>query len=252
MIKRSRATLRLLRGTIGELAYAREDAALSGAAAALAELRNTEVLVETVAGLIERSHDRRTQARLERLRASLARAYRELRVSQGTTMLQARSMLDAAWTQSRDWIVSDAWFCVAEVLDHSYRRARKAQRHAADSPSDARLHTLRKRTQRLRYQLNEISLQPVHAIADFVRRLTRLSDLLGKDHDLAMLQATLKDRRAGREQDGLRAVLTIIDCRRRRLQSRSQRLAKRLFRDKPRRFAHRLEAQWQRWEECLH
>lgn len=52
-LKRARATLRLLRGAIGDRAYRRENEALRDAARPLGVIRDSKVLLDTLNGLIE-------------------------------------------------------------------------------------------------------------------------------------------------------------------------------------------------------
>lgn len=250
-IKRARATLRLMRSVIGEVNFTREDNTLKAAADSLDALRDSEVALQTIDDLIERCKSGRTRARLQSCRLQLQQAHRESQASQGTSVSQAVALLETAATQSRDWTISDAWYSITEAVEQAYRRARRAYRQAGDSPDQSTLHALRKRTQYLRNALEAVVIQPSRSMERLVRRLSRLADLLGEDHDLAMLQTTLKTHRRGRLPAELRTVQSMIEHRRARLQARAFRRAARLYRSKPSRFATEFENHWRHWEGHL-
>jgi CHAD domain-containing protein len=250
-IKRARATLRLVRNVVGEESFSREDSTLRSAARALADLRNAEVMVKTLDRLIARSDDERTKTCLASSRKSMDKAQRETRRTWDTCRSRAKAMLDAAVAQSHEWIVSDAWFCTAEAVERLYRQARAAEHHAANSADARTLHALRKRTQYLRYGLDEIVLEPSCLLNRLSRRLSRLSELLGEDHDLVLLETALRAHRAEFAHPELQALMALIEHRRTRLQARALKHAARLYHLKPKRFAVQLEAQWHRWEDRL-
>ena len=64
-----------------------------------------------------------------------------------------------------------------------------------------------------------------------------LSDLIGDDHDLAVLREAAADRAATLEGDELARLRELIDHRRARLQKRALKAAKRLYEPKPRKIA---------------
>jgi CHAD domain-containing protein len=159
--------------------------------------------------------------------------------------------LDTAVAQCQEWTVSDAWFSIAEGVERLYKQARAAEQHAANSADEHALHVLRQRTQYLRYGLEEIVLEPSCLLDRLSRRLLRLSELLGEDHDLALLKTAVREQRTRFAREELRTVMSLIEDRRTRLQARARKHAARIYRIKAKRFAVQLEAQWHRWEDRL-
>ena len=84
-------------------------------------------------------------------------------------------------------------------LERAYRRGRKRMREAEEEPTTERVHQWRKRAKDHWYHLRLVSdawPQELEARADEVHRLT---DLLGDDHDLAILAGEVQS--AGESSD---------------------------------------------------
>jgi CHAD domain-containing protein len=129
---------------------------------------------------------------------------------------------------------------LSQGFERIYRRGRKALRAARKDPSVENLHELRKRSKDLWYAaqlLRDCHPARTRELAD---RAHVLSDLLGLDHDLAILR-----ERALSEPDRLtpaeRELLEdLIERRRKRLRRKALDQASRLYRRKPRKLARKL------------
>jgi len=249
-IKRARATLRLLRSAIGEGSFAREDRTLKAAADRLGAMRDSEVAVQTMDELIQRCRSARTKSSMHSRRVQLQRIHVKSQAARGTSVPRAVALLERAATRSRDWTVSDSWYSPIDAVERLYRKARRYYRQAIESADDKTLHSLRKRTQYLRNALDVLALQPSNSMQRLKRRLSRLAELSGEDHDLAMLQATLLAPRLGHSQAGLDAILSLVEQRRTGLQSRVLKHAARLFRRKPGHFSRKLDRHRRRSKEA--
>lgn len=109
-----------------------------------------------------------------------------------------------------------------EQLLGGYGRTRRRWKTAAAKPSVRALHDWRKKVQQFKYQL--LFLDPaVQAEPKAGKRLAALSDRLGDDHDLALLERSLRDRLFPSE------VLEAIDRKRQRLQQDAFVLGTQLF-----------------------
>src|SRR5436305_14370843 len=76
-LKRARANLRLLRNTVREAAYTRENTALRDAARPLSSVRDAKVLVETLDALLDRTTSAPRRMLLLKARAALEKSRRE-------------------------------------------------------------------------------------------------------------------------------------------------------------------------------
>jgi CHAD domain-containing protein len=100
----------------------------------------------------------------------------------------------------------------------------------------------------LRYQLT--ALQPLwpEMMEPLVEQTDHLGELLGEDHDLAVLaqQLTAAPERFDGE-DARELLFALIAHRRKELQDEAMLLGQRLFQDSPSVFARRLKGYWMTW-----
>ena len=130
-------------------------------------------------------------------------------------------------------------------LERAYRRGRERMREAEEDPSTERLHEWRKRAKDHWYHLRLVRdawPQELEARADEVHRLT---DLLGDDHDLAILAG--EAQAAGEASDDRADLLAAIDRRRAGLKAEAFKLGARVYAEKPKAFGRRMEALLEAW-----
>ncbi len=249
-LKRLRALLVLLRGELGAKRCSREDAALRDCGRRLAGARDAEVMLGTLDSLVRRdpSHLGRSAA-VRALRAQLlaerdtaaAHAIHDPRVRD-----EAIVELRAVRARVARWELRERGFrLLAPGLEGIYTRGRRRMRVARRRPSVEALHVWRKRVKELRYAAETLdrggkSYKPVRRVA---RRADRLGEMLGEEHDLALLEARVRERSrtfAGARKARKR-LLALIASRRRKLRKRALREGERLYRRPPRRFVRRLK-----------
>lgn len=190
-LKRSRAVLRLLRPVVGAEAYGRENAALRDAARPWGPARDAVVLLRTaedVAGGDRAADD----PVLERLRGSTTAARaaalgtEHLREQTRRVLLEVRTRV-AALTSGPAWDGAEPGPGIAWVLE----KARKHLARAADHPDPELLHRWRKDVKYLAYQAGLLTGWVEEDIAELAEDLADLGSLLGDEHDLTVLAATL-------------------------------------------------------------
>ncbi len=234
-LKRLRALIALLRDELGEGEFAREDDVLRGAGLRLAGARDAEVLVSTLDDLVSEHPKRLAHRRgVERLRRQLV-AERDVEIertredawarAQVVGELRAQRARVQAWTlPEREGLDS-----VEAGLRRIYRQGRRRRRRAARAKGEAgrAMHRWRKRVKDLRYAAAMLDRRDPgrpsahkkgarrraghgraqRPDAGYMRRLARradeLGELLGEEHDLALLAARLK---AGAERSGGRPL----------------------------------------------
>jgi CHAD domain-containing protein len=274
-LKRLRALVRLLEDDLGEEAYARESAALRDVAARLAGARDAEVMVETVDALVRRHPRRLRRSRgVRRLRKRLAAAHRRARAAtldDTGQLLTALAEMRAFRTRVSGWQLSERkrMRLVEDGVQRIYAGGRKRGRRAVRAKRrrrDAAMHEWRKRVKDLRYvsealQRREAAARrhapsangrvraaPSKRLARTASRADQLGELLGEDHDLALLaQLIRKGRGDARVPRGTRRVLLkLIARRQRRLRRRALLLGERLYRRPPKKFVRRVRAEYAR------
>jgi CHAD domain-containing protein len=243
-LKRLRATVRLARDELGGEVYRRENSAFRDAGRRLAGARDSRVLLETLDALTDRYLDG-VPGRFQRFRRTLVgqhgAAQRQLR--EGAAVAEVRGELGAARARVRDWhLEREGLDAVASGFERIYRRGRCAYRVACGEPSTENLHELRKRTKDLWYAAQIVRPASPKKMKRIARRAHELSNLIGEDHDLAILgqrAGERRDRFAGETDVGELAGL--VERRRDELRREAMDIGSRLFGKKPRKLVRPLE-----------
>jgi CHAD domain-containing protein len=252
-IKRLRALMRLLRGQLGEKGFARENAVLRNAGLRLAGARDAEVRVITLDALIER-HPKKLGRRkgVSRLRGQLV-SEREQAMREAHEDHSARAEvlgeLGALRERVEEWSFprQEGIAIVEPGLRRIYRQGDRRRGRAARSKRDSAraMHQWRKRVKDLRYAAEMLGrTDPLRRLA---RRADRLGELLGEDHDLAMLAEHLRAPGENGHSHALQVsagtrklLLKRIARQRRRLRKRVLSKGRRLYALKPKRFMRRV------------
>lgn len=251
-LKRARATLRLLRSAIGDDVYRRENIAARDAARPLSHLRDSEILLDTLARLVARIGQAGSFLNLEPLQKSLGEHRRGLAggASEPRQSQQIRRALQRVKTRSTRWeITEDRWRVLALGLSETYRKGRQALREARNSRTIEHLHDWRKQAKYLWLQLQMLAPITAGAVGELADEFHHLSDYLGDEHDLAVLRARAFERPHGLDERSGRALKTLIDRRRAELEGKAFALGERLYEEKPSVFEYRMTQHWLRWAE---
>jgi hypothetical protein len=271
-LKRARALIGLLADELGEQTVARESAVLRDAGVHLARIRDTEVTLSTLDGLLERHPDKLAHRRaVARLRARLLAErdrVAELALSDAAARARTLAELRAARGRVAAWSLADrdGMQLIEPTLKRLYRDGRRRHRLAAHGSGDrARaMHRWRKRVKDLRYAAEILDRSELEASAprsrrrrggrrrkrsrrrshaQHIRRVARradaVSELLGEEHDLVLLAAQVRERGAGGERvppGARRLLLKLIARRRKRLRKQALRAGKRLYAPTPKQF----------------
>lgn len=271
-LKRLRALLRLLREELGEDVYARESDAIRRTAARLSGARDSEVLLATLDGLVKRHPRELGRPAVARLRDHLAvENNRQERLTLGDPLLRAEALGELLAVRGRvpGWAVPDAPGLkpLEPALARIYRQGRVRYRRAAAGkrPRTPAMHEWRKRVKDLRYAAEMLQReQPTSGsvlgrgrrrgqakgrLRQIERRADDLGELLGEEHDLAVLSELVRGRppagtaaRAAIPPRTRKRLLKLIKRRRARLRARALRLGARLYRRPPRRFVKRVRS----------
>lgn len=246
-LKRLRAVLRLLKDELGSEAFARENALVRDVGLRLASARDAEVLVRTLDDLLRRHPGRLAHRRgVLGLRARLL-SERELATGSalGDHAAQAQALAELSMLRDR---VSSWRLCEGKgiealepALSDLYRQGRSRWRRVARGSGERTraMHAWRKRVKDLRYVAELLNIEGV------ARRADELGELLGEEHDLALLAARVRSEAKRSRAEGRagptnrKLLLKLIARRRRRLRRRALADGKRLFRHSPSRFARR-------------
>jgi CHAD domain-containing protein len=250
-IKRARALLRLARGDLDAATYRFENDTLRNIARRLAVSRDSQVMVETLEAVSKRFSAEMPRGHLDsfrsRLRSEHEEAQRRLETDQllldsAVRQLEATQARIAGWT-----LAHDDFRALAPGLRRIHRRGRRASKEARREPSTENLHELRKRAKDLWYATQILRNGAPSRLRRLRRGAHELSDLLGEDHDLALLRTTaLRHRREFTDAAGLAPLLGVIDRRRAQLERRALDRADRVYATKPKALVRSIERRWRK------
>ena len=248
-LKRLRAMTRMLRDELGPRRYERENAALRDAGQRLAGARDAEVMVDTLERVIEEDLRGPISPGLAALRGELIvdrQIAEERLLNDAGTVHQAADDVRAVRGRAARWVSADAGFgAVAPSLERLYRQGRRRMRQALSAPTMENLHEWRKRVKDLRHAAEILGPSGSKRLRKVARRADRLGELLGEDHDLAVLGDLVAARGElfARPSDHER-LLRAIERRRARLKRSALKRGRRLYGVKPRSFAAGVARDW--------
>lgn len=245
--KETRALARLL-GTRKPARAERFDTAVRDAGRAVAAMRDAQALTGTIASLATSTAGAAGDA-IAGIHLAGSTAADRTGADADAAVDRAIDLLVTARAELDDWKVEKGFAPVAEGIEHSFRTARQRLGALRDHDDDRRLHEWRKAVKRLWYQLDVVSAMAPSALDPMVASLDTLSELLGDDHDLAVLIERLSDRAPGRGgapgagRDGSDdVVIGAARARQAVLRDQAMRLGATLLAESPRSFRRRLRS----------
>ncbi len=248
--KKLRGLIRLVRPVFD--GYSSENACFRNAARDLSFVRDANVMLQTFDDLMEHYDDQLERRQFDRVRAALAQRQEE--VLEDDVDLDGRleavaQTMRVARHRAADWKIDGKGFeAIAQGLELSYRRGRKALSRAYQEPTTERFHEWRKRAKYHWYHLRLLrgvwpALTAVEGAA-----ADELSGLLGDEHDLAVFRDTLQASDLGEVNPrDIQTLIGLSDQHRAELQSRARPLGRRLYAEKPARLVDRFHRYWVVW-----
>jgi CHAD domain-containing protein len=215
-------------------------------------VRDAKVLLDTLDRIVHRYGAPARALPLDGFRQALRGEYAATRrriLERPNALKLQRDALCRIFERSAHWPVGDhGWSVIGAGLKRIYRQGRKAFATSQAVPSPENLHEWRKQAKYLWHQLQVVKPLRPGAIGKRADRAHKLADLLGDDHDLAVLRTqveTMSD--AFPDAASRSALLALIDRYRARLQDKAFALGRRLYGKKPGVFARRFAHYWRDW-----
>ena len=242
-LKRLRALVRLASDAIGNAKAGRRTKALGEIAKLLSARRDQTVMLQTIGKLAVEVPD--AADAFAPLNAGLpAHAGDQSAALDVDIAARARLLLlQEAKKFARMQFGKRGFAALEGGLEKSYRQARKATKYAYDEPTDENFHNLRKAVQ---WHWRQMSLLARAWPDEFAVRgsaARELSQLLGDDHDLAMLigaASTAADMSVEQKE----AAVALCQRQQQVLRATAEFRAKRLFAETPQAFIKRVSAYW--------
>jgi CHAD domain-containing protein len=244
-LKRLRAVVRLARDPLGDEIYRSENRAYRDTGRELSAARDAQVLGETLDALIDRYRreiDDDAFAGLREAIAADAKAAHERIAADAGAVEEVRAGLGAARDRVATWPLpedEDA-SVLAPGFERIYKRGRRALKAARQDPSDESMHELRKRAKDLWHAAQILRPVSPRRMKRLARRAHTLSDLLGDDHDLAVLLDAARERYRTLGRGELALLRALVGRRRARLQRAALACGRRVYGPKPRVWRRRI------------
>lgn len=246
-LKKERSLLRLGRGTLAPGERRRENAAARNAGRRLSGARDAEVMIQTLDELSERYAGQVPKATFTAIRARLEADASGSRAVDAELAAEVAEALRWARDRTDSWhLRRGGWAAVEPGVVRSYRRGCAAMERARRHPTPENLHDWRKRAKDLWYHLRILADTSPGILGGYVKDAHQLADLLGDDHDLAVLRETVVGH-AGKLPVDHQPVLELIDHRRSQLEHEAMLVGRRVYAEKPGAFARRLGRYWKAW-----
>jgi CHAD domain-containing protein len=239
-LKKLRSLLRLVRDEVGEETYARESRRYRDAGRRLSAARDAEVKLETIQALRKVVH-------LDGIDAYVAVLEEER--SRGETRTEALAEAIAAIEAGREeissWRLPGSPWKPSPGITRAYRRGRKELAAVQKDPADEAVHDWRKRAKDLWYHLRLLCSAWPEVLEPFAGQAHQLADSLGDHHDLSVLAEDAQGRDSCFEDPDARAdLLAAIAKRQDQLLAAAIDRGERLYAEKPKAFAARLDTYW--------
>jgi CHAD domain-containing protein len=251
--KKVRAALRLVREDLGDDVYREENLCFRDAARLLRDVRDAKMFVETldkltteqIAGAVE--PEALTKIR-EALLANLEEVTHRVR-DEDKAFTTVEEVATRALARLPDWrIEHDGWAALEPGLRRTYRTGHHAFALATETSSVKNLHEWRKQARHLRNQLQLLEAAWEGREEELDDQAHKLPQLLGDDHDLAVLRETLAaDPLAYGGHRILKGLFAVIDRRREELEQQAFAIGRQFYKDSPKVFTSRIEPYWKAW-----
>jgi CHAD domain-containing protein len=251
--KKVRAALRLVREELGDDLYREENWCFRDAARPLTQVRDAEVLVETMDKLAPQFAKAIEPGAFAKIHEALLANQQEVTrrvLDEDKALAAVKEVAIRALARLPEWkIAHDGWAALESGLRRVYREGHRALALAAETSSVVNLHEWRKQAKYLWHQLRLLDAGWTSSEQGLVDQTHKLSTLLGEDHDLAVLRETLAaDPLTYGGHRVLKAVFVVVDRQREELERQAFALGEEVYKDSPKVFTSRIEALMNRVE----
>ena len=247
-IKKMRALLRLVRGSLGEKTYKDEDKDYRNTARTLSRVRDSAALLEIFAKLSEHFAEQLAGDAFAEVKSRLTRSKTVRSAQRKKAITEAAKSLRTARRRVKKWPQTGHHVALTKGLKRVFKRGRASFAVAYDDPSVETFHEWRKQVKHLLYETTMLKSLWPKAMKASQKELKTLGKYLSDDHDLAILRKhVLKQLEDYEDPKEIETLVALIDQRRNELQIIAKPLGARVYAENPADFAARIEAYWKAW-----
>ncbi|WP_072391036.1 CHAD domain-containing protein [Hyphomicrobium sp. CS1GBMeth3] len=247
-IKRIRALLRLGREGLGDEVFRNENTAFRSIAASLASARDDHVLLQTLAKLAAEEPGNGTEPALDSLKTAILNV--RARASDGEDSDDGRTEADAGLEQARRRfrklkLEPDSFATLERGFVRNYRKAMACGEAAYAVETDDAFHEWRKCVQTFWRHLVLFSRAWPSLFQAHIEATRELSQILGDDHDLALLRQKLAELAGVVSPHDAETIDTLISARQAGLRRAARPRGEIIFAERPKAIGRRIAAVWE-------
>jgi CHAD domain-containing protein len=249
--KKLRGLVRLVRPELGK-AYQRENARFRDIARNLAGMRDEQSMVEALERLLSALEDSERAVydpvlgALEKRREAVVASTRE---NPASLLTETRQALEKARRATGRWRLSASGFQAVRGFDKTYERGRMAARNAFGTEAASDFHDWRKRVKYHSHHLQLLGPLWPRVNKAWRTESSTLADILGNDHDLALLDILLESESDQLAESQTRQSLQLIIRKEQAyLRQEAWKIGQRLYAESPGALRKRWKRYWKSWQ----
>ena len=252
--KKMRALIRLIRDTLGKKTYKKENVFFRNLGRELAPVRDAHVLIDTLQDLKNYCTDEWVVDNISVIRWEMEKTLNDKHLDDGEIekrLENVRNGLDESYQRIASWPeIPHAFNSLSNGLERVYRRGYNGFHKSYENPDTDTLHDWRKRVKYLWYHTRLTNIYWPVMLEPYGEELHHLADLLGDDHDLAILkQALLKEDIPFTLREPVSRLLSCLNRRRQYLQEHAFIVAQRIYAHEPASFITWYQAMWNAYQK---
>jgi CHAD domain-containing protein len=243
-MKKIRGAMRLMRPELDAI-YPPENAWFRDVGRRLSQFRDARVMIETFDALRKKYRASLGATALASVRRGLA-ARRKPPAELESVLRPLAAELRRSSQRVRNWpLLADGFAALAPGLETAFRKGRKAFHRVCTTPSHENYHEWRKRVKDHWYHVRLFERYWTAPIEAYEKSLKELETLLGEDHNLVVLERTLRDAPASRgNATDVDLLFKLITRDRKELRGKARKLGRHIYTAKPRRLTKQFHQLW--------
>lgn len=245
--KRIRGLLRIVRPNIGEL-YKKENVYFRDLARTLSNSRDQFALIETLEKLQNICDDNSIKEVITNIIGDLKLNLNDRKFK--SQLKNFHKSISSKLRQVKSWHVNSSGFlAVSGGIKKTYRRGQNAMYAAFENQTMENYHEWRKRVKYHYYHLELITPIWETILIQHTNEVHSLSEKLGYDHDLCVLENHLIiNKKYSLNDISIQTLLNFINLEKNNTRKKIGSLGKRIYSEKPRDLIYKLDSWWNVWE----
>lgn len=250
-LKKSRGLLKLISADLGKETYQKENTALRNAGRSLGEIRDISTHIEALDYFLKHEQvlSETEKHALHDIRKQLLSKKEEINkrlLEQSDRPEAVAAQIEEVKNRVSGWPdLHQDFSAFYEGLKSTYKSGRNAMKKAIKKQSEKNLHEWRKRSKDLWYQLRLLQQVWPSVMQVWCKELDHLTDMMGEEHDLAVLEAQIRNNNLEFDSEVQRdSILKKLTKNREQIQKNIFPTGSKIFEEKPSHFVKRIEHYW--------